>query len=84
MTWCSWIGATTLLAQHGGHELCYVARLTERAKRLRAAHGVMLTEIKLRALRVRLPNGQYEYLVTSLLNAERYPQHLFADLYARR
>lgn len=76
--------ATTLLAQHGGSELCYVARLTERAQALCAAHGVGLTEIKLRVLRVRLPNGQYEYLVTSLLDAERYPQHLFADLYARR
>lgn len=76
--------ATGLLAEHGGSELCYVARLTERARRLCAAHGVTLTEIKLRILRVRLPNGQYEYLATSLLNAERYPQRLFADLYARR
>lgn len=48
------------------------------------AHGVGLAEIMLRVLRGRLPYGQYEYRVTSLLDAERYPQHLFADLYARR
>lgn len=76
--------ATELLARHDASELCYVAPLSKNAQALCAAQGVIVREIKLQVLRVRLPNGQDEYLVTSLLDAERYPRHLFADLYARR
>lgn len=65
-------------------ELCYVARLSERARRVCAEFGVDCTSLRLRVVRVRLTSGEHEYLVTSLCDAERYPRHLFRDLYARR
>lgn len=65
-------------------ELCYVAPLSRRAQRVCAEFGVQCTSLRLRVLRVKLPNGEHEYLVTSLLDAQRYPHHLFADLYDRR
>lgn len=65
-------------------ELCYVAPLSGRAQRVCAGFGVQCTSLRLRVLRVKLPNGEHEYLVTSLLDAQRYPHHLFADLYDRR
>lgn len=77
-------GRTLDLLQHGTHELCYVACLSKRAKAVCAAFGVDLAVLRLRVVRVRLKSGEDEFLVTSLLDAERYPLHLFSDLYARR
>lgn len=65
-------------------ELCYEARLSRRAQTVCAEYGVQCERLRLRIVRVRLSTGEYEYLVTSLCDAERYPLHLFADLYARR
>ena len=76
--------ATTDLARHGTDELSYEAVLNRRALALCAQFGVDTASLRLRVVRVRLKNGVDEFLVTSLLDSERYPRHLFRDLYARR
>lgn len=77
-------GRTLDLLQHDTTELCYIAPLTKRARTVCATFGVTLPALRLRVLRVRLKTGEDEFLITSLLDAERYPHHLFRDLYARR
>jgi len=42
------------------------------------------TPIKVRLIRVELPSGQIEILVTSLLNSKTYPSKMFKALYAKR
>jgi hypothetical protein len=78
-----WSRAFDLLV-NDTRELCYVAHLTERARRVCGEFGVECASLRLRIVRVRLATGEQEYLVTSLCDAERYPLHLFGDLYARR
>lgn len=46
--------------------------------------GIEINPIKLRYVRVDLPTGETELLVTSLLDPEEYPHHLFMDLYHQR
>jgi hypothetical protein len=77
-------GRTLDLIQHGTDELCYIAPLGKRARAVCAVAGVSLSALRLRVLRVRLESGEDEFLVTSLLDTQRYPHHLFRDLYARR
>ncbi len=42
------------------------------------------TPIKVRLVRVELPNNQVELLITSLLDMEKYPNAIFKDLYFKR
>ncbi|MDQ7032480.1 MAG: IS4 family transposase, partial [Desulfonauticus sp.] len=42
------------------------------------------TPIKVRLVRVELPSGQVEILVTSLLESKTYPTNIFKALYAKR
>jgi hypothetical protein len=42
------------------------------------------TAIKLRLVRVDLPNGETEILMTSLLDAQKYPSKMFKELYFLR
>ncbi|MFC3562207.1 transposase [Pedobacter jamesrossensis] len=42
------------------------------------------TTVKVRLIKVLLPDGKTEILITSLLDARKYPLHLFGDLYFKR
>lgn len=42
------------------------------------------TSIKLRLVRVELPSGQIELLITSLLNSKKYSNKIFKELYFKR
>jgi len=42
------------------------------------------TSIKVRLIRVNLPNGETELLMTSLLDSKKYPNKLFKELYFKR
>jgi len=46
--------------------------------------GFTIKGVKLRMIRVNLPNGEPEVLITSLLDSNKYPAHLFKDLYFSR
>lgn len=46
--------------------------------------GLSANPLPVRLVRVTLDNGQPEILITSLLDAELYPHHVFRDLYHRR
>lgn len=46
--------------------------------------GLSTNPIKLRLIRVNLPSGTTEVLLTSLLDEDTYPHSLFADLYHQR
>jgi hypothetical protein len=48
------------------------------------ARGLPTTPIRVRLIRVLLPTGEVEVLMTSLLNAEDYPAGEFAELYHLR
>jgi hypothetical protein len=48
------------------------------------ALGIEPKPVTLRLLRVPLSSGEIEVLATSLLDTQRFPAHLFKDLYARR
>lgn len=47
-------------------------------------YGLDLSPIKLRLIRVELNSGEPEVLITSLLDNDKYPTDLFADLYHDR
>lgn len=49
-----------------------------------AALGIPETPVKLRLLRVTLPDGKIEVLATDLFDRQAFPAHLFKDLYVRR
>ena len=42
------------------------------------------TSIKLRLVRIELPSGQIELLITSLLNSKEYSNKIFKELYFKR
>ena len=42
------------------------------------------TPIKVRLIRIELPKGDVEILITSLLNSKKYPTKLFKELYFKR
>lgn len=68
-------GKDQIIAEiHPGHELY------SKYKR----NGIKFTPIQLRFIRVELSSGEKEVLVTSLLDTERYPYHLFKELYHMR
>ena len=46
--------------------------------------GLSTDSVKLRLVRVDLPSGTTEILITSLIDEEVYPSHIFADLYHQR
>lgn len=46
--------------------------------------GLPTSPIKIRLIRVALPSGQTEILMTSLLNKDTYPYEIFKDLYHQR
>ena len=46
--------------------------------------GLDNSQIKVRLLRIELPSGQTEILITSLLDKEAFPYELFAELYFER
>jgi len=46
--------------------------------------GLETAPLKLRLTRVELKNGESEVLITSLVDNEKYPRELFADLYHLR
>jgi len=47
-------------------------------------YGLDLCSMKLRLIRVELDSGEPEVLITSLLDSEKYPTDLFAELYHDR
>ena len=46
--------------------------------------GLGNSPIKVRLIRIELPSGQTEILITSLLDQEKFPYDLFAELYFKR
>jgi len=42
------------------------------------------TPIRLRLIRIDLPSGEVELLLTSLVNTKKYPHKIFMELYAKR
>jgi hypothetical protein len=46
--------------------------------------GIPVLPLPLRLIRVELPSGEVEILVTSLLDMEEFPHEIFKDLYANR
>ena len=46
--------------------------------------GLDFSSLTVRLIRVELESGETEVLITSLLNINQYPTHLFADLYFQR
>lgn len=46
--------------------------------------GLGIEPLRLRLIRVELPSGESEVLITSLLNTDRFPQETFCELYHRR
>lgn len=65
------------------HMLCQ--RLKSHDRKKLKAHGLPVPEtLKLRLVKVRLPNGQFQVLATSLMDTQRFPTWAFAELYRRR
>lgn len=46
--------------------------------------GLDTPDLKLRLIRIQLENGEFEILITSLVDIETYPQEIFLDLYHHR
>ncbi len=54
------------------------------ARRHCSQRGLSIDPVLVRAVRVELNTGEVEVLITSLLDAQRYPTEWFADLYHQR
>lgn len=54
------------------------------AKKMCRLLGLPLTPLTVRLLRVELPTGETEVLVTSLLDQDRFPYNIFKELYLQR
>jgi len=48
------------------------------------SNGLPVSPFKIRLIRITLPSGQTEILMTSLFNKEIYPHEIFKDLYFQR
>jgi hypothetical protein len=68
------------------HEVSKVVTLRPSAEQRRACRdqGLVPEPVRVRLVRVRLKGGDTEVLVTSVLEEERLPARLFAQLYHRR
>ena len=56
----------------------------EKSRRRCKKEGLPTSPIKIRLIRVVLPSGQIEILMTSLLDKDTYPYEVFKDLYHQR
>jgi len=57
---------------------------SDKAKRICRQKGYQTSPMRLRLIKVWLPSGQLEILVTSLLDRATYPESAFSDLYFKR
>ena len=64
------------------HEITLIP--TAKQRKDAQALGIEPEPVTLRLLCVRLKSGEVEVLATSLRDTQRYPAHLFKDLYAKR
>jgi hypothetical protein len=61
-----------------------VTMTSDRSKQLSHKASDESTPIKVRLIRIEIPNGQVEVLMTSLLDIKKYPDHIFQSLYYKR
>ena len=54
------------------------------SKKLSHTSSDTSTPLQVRLIRIELPNGQVEVLMTSLLDAKKYPDHIFQSLHNKR
>jgi hypothetical protein len=79
----SWSVVRTVLAA-GQDDLVVTLQAGAEVQAACQARGVPTTPIRVRLIRVELPTGEVEVLMTSLLDAETYPAQEFAELYHLR
>jgi Transposase DDE domain len=68
----------------GAQEKIVRLRPSYEAKKMCRALGLSIAPLSLRLLRVELPTGETEVLVTSLLDQVRFPYDVFKELYLKR
>jgi hypothetical protein len=61
-----------------------VSITSNRRKNLSIKDSDVSTPIKVRLIRIELPKGQVEILMTSLLDKKNYPNHIFQSLYNKQ
>lgn len=82
---CGWPVVRQFLAMGQDDWVIEPHRLSAQARKHLLKLGFsQAREVSLRLIRVRLPNGQWEVLATSLLDQKRYPAGEFAALYGQR
>ncbi len=81
LTYCA---AVTEFVRSGAPEAVVELRPGEQARRECRAKGLALDPVPVRVVRVELPTGEVEVLLTSLRDFTAYPHAVFADLYHQR
>ena len=82
---CGWPVVRQFLAMQQDDWVIEPHRLSARARKQLLTLGfAQAQEVALRLIRVRLANGKWEVLATSLLDEQRYPACEFAALYGQR
>jgi Transposase DDE domain len=81
---CGWQAAQRLL-RSAQHECVMQTELKAKDRRQLQALGITSpNSLKLRLVKVVLPNGAQQVLATSLMDQQRYPAQTFAQLYHQR
>lgn len=75
---------TAELFERNEHGVSLTVTLSARSRRKDAKDAGLPLEMKVRFVSVRLPTGELEVLVTSLLDEQAYPSEEFLELYHRR
>jgi hypothetical protein len=75
--------AEDMLAGKGSDDVIVTIKPSKNT-RVKIRNEGLPTSLTVRFVRVTLDNGEYEVLATSLLDAKRYPQSCFKDLYYLR
>lgn len=82
---CGWPVVRQFLAMDQQDWVIEPHRLSARARKQLLGLGfAQAKEVALRLIKVRLPNGKWEVLATSLLDQQRYPAGEFKALYGQR
>lgn len=83
VTVANW-GIAKKLVESGQKEIITEIKPSEKFRKKYGKQALNADPIKCRFICVELPGGEKEVLVTSLLNDEEYPHHIFKELYHLR
>lgn len=82
---CSWPQVDRFVGSDSQRDVVVERKLSAHSRAKLAALGLRVEAVvRLRLIKVALPNGRMQVLATSLMDVQRYPAHMFSALYRSR